>query len=210
MARIIGGIGTSHVPTIGVAYDKKKDNDPAWAPMFQGYVPVAKWLAEKKPDVTLIFFNDHASSFFFDLYPTFAVGVAEEFEVADEGAGKRPFPPIKGNFELSAHIAEQLVNDEFDIATFSGARRADLSALLLLLALAALAAAGIGTIGLVDDDVVDETNLQRQVLYGTSTLGRPKHAAARERLAHERERPRRGTGHVQDEAASGRQDSQHL
>lgn len=118
MARIIGGIGTSHVPTIGVAYDRKKQNDPAWAPMFEGYVPAAKWLAEKKPDAVVIFFNDHASSFFFDLYPTFAIGVAEEFEVADEGAGKRPFPPIKGNLELAAHMAEQLVNDEFDIATF--------------------------------------------------------------------------------------------
>jgi hypothetical protein len=118
MARIIGGIGTSHVPTIAVAYDKKKDDDPAWAPMFQGYVPVAKWLAEKKPDVLVVFFNDHASSFFFDLYPTFAVGIGEDFEVADEGAGKRPLPPIRGNLDLSVHIAEQLVNDEFDIATF--------------------------------------------------------------------------------------------
>ncbi len=118
MARIIGGIGTSHVPTIGVAYDKKKQDDPAWAPMFDGYKPVAKWLAEKKPDALVVFFNDHASSFFFDLYPTFAVGVGEEFEVADEGAGKRPLPAIRGNLELSTHIIESLVTDEFDIATF--------------------------------------------------------------------------------------------
>jgi len=118
MARIIGGIGTSHVPTIGVAYDKKKQDDPAWAPMFEGYKPVAKWLADKKPDALVVFFNDHASSFFFDLYPTFAVGVGEEFEVADEGAGKRPLPAIKSNLELSTHIIESLVTDEFDIATF--------------------------------------------------------------------------------------------
>ena len=118
MARIIGGIGTSHVPTIGVAYDKKKQDDPAWAPMFEGYKPVAKWLEDKKPDALVVFFNDHASSFFFDLYPTFAVGVGEEFEVADEGAGKRPLPAIRGNLELSTHIIESLVTDEFDIATF--------------------------------------------------------------------------------------------
>lgn len=45
-----------------------------------------------------------------------------------------------------------------------------------------LAAAGVGTIGLVDDDRVDETNLQRQVLFGTSTVGRSKVLAAAERL----------------------------
>ncbi len=46
-----------------------------------------------------------------------------------------------------------------------------------------LAAAGVGTIGLVDFDVVDETNLHRQILYGTPDVGRPKLAAAAERLA---------------------------
>ncbi len=118
MARIIAGIGTSHVPTIAMAYDRKKQNEPAWAPMFEGYVPVADWLAANKPDVIVMFFNDHASSFFFDLYPTFAIGIGEQFEVADEGAGKRPLPAIRGNLDLSIHIAEQLVNDEFDMATF--------------------------------------------------------------------------------------------
>jgi sulfur-carrier protein adenylyltransferase/sulfurtransferase len=46
-----------------------------------------------------------------------------------------------------------------------------------------LAAAGVGTLGLVDFDRVDATNLHRQVLYGTSDVGRPKLEAARERLA---------------------------
>jgi adenylyltransferase/sulfurtransferase len=45
-----------------------------------------------------------------------------------------------------------------------------------------LAAAGVGTLGVVDFDSVDETNLQRQVLYGESDLGRPKVEAAIERL----------------------------
>lgn len=118
MARIIGGIGTSHVPTIGVAYDKGKQEDPAWAPLFNGYKPVAAWLAEHKPDVLVFFYNDHATTFFFDLYPTFALGIGERFDVADEGAGQRPLPALKGHLELSIHIAESLVNDEFDIATF--------------------------------------------------------------------------------------------
>ncbi len=118
MAKIIGGIGTSHVPTIGVAYDKGKQNDPAWAPLFEGYKPVADWLAEKKPDVLVFFYNDHATTFFFDLYPTFALGIGERFEIADEGAGKRPLPAVRGNVDLSIHIAESLVNDEFDMTTF--------------------------------------------------------------------------------------------
>lgn len=118
MARIIGGIGTSHVPTIGVAYDKGKQNDPAWAPLFEGYKPVAAWLAEKKPDVLVFFYNDHATSFFFDLYPTFALGIGDRFEVADEGAGKRSLPSIRGHLDLSIHMAEFLVNEEFDLAIF--------------------------------------------------------------------------------------------
>ena len=118
MARIIGGIGTSHVPTIGVAYDKGKQDDPAWAPLFKGYRPVADWLAEKKPDALVFFYNDHATTFFFDLYPTFALGIGEQFEIADEGAGKRPLPPLRGHVDLSIHIAESLVNDEIDITTF--------------------------------------------------------------------------------------------
>lgn len=118
MAKIIGCIGTSHVPTIGVAYDKGKQQDPAWKPLFDGYLPVAKWLAEQKADVLVMFYNDHCTSLFFDLYPTFALGVGASFEVADEGAGLRDLPPLRGDVELQAHIAESLLNDEFDMAVF--------------------------------------------------------------------------------------------
>lgn len=120
MATIIGGIGTSHVPTIAVTYDKGRQLEPAWSPLFEGYKPVAKWLADQRPDVLLFFYNDHANSFFFDLYPTFALGLDERFELADEGAGRRQIPAIKGHPALAVHLAEQLVSDEFDIATFQG------------------------------------------------------------------------------------------
>jgi gallate dioxygenase len=118
MAKIIGGIGTSHVPTIGLAYDRKRQNDPAWAPLFEGYKPVAKWLEEKKPDVLVFFYNDHANSFFFDCYPTFSIGVSPEFDMADEGAGRRPLPNIQGHAKLAEHVANRLVNEEFDMAVF--------------------------------------------------------------------------------------------
>jgi len=118
MATIIGGIGSSHVPTIGLIHDKGRQHEPAWAPLFEGYKPVARWLEEKKPDVLLFFYNDHANSIFFDFYPTFALGVSPSFELADEGAGSRPLPPIRGHSELAIHLAEQLVNDEFDLTIF--------------------------------------------------------------------------------------------
>jgi protocatechuate 4,5-dioxygenase beta chain len=118
MARIIGGIGTSHVPTIAMAFDKGKQDDPDWKPLFAGYAAVAKWLAEKKPDVLFFCFNDHATTFFFDQYPTFALGVSEQYRIADEGLGVRKIPALKGHAALSRHIATSLVDDEFDLTVF--------------------------------------------------------------------------------------------
>jgi hypothetical protein len=118
MAKIIGGIGTSHVPTIAMAYDRGKRNDPDWAPLFEGYEPVTAWLGARRPDVLVFFYNDHATTFFFDHYPTFALGVSDEYPIADEGLGPRPVPPLKGHAPLARHMADALVNDEFDISVF--------------------------------------------------------------------------------------------
>lgn len=118
MARIVGGIGTSHTPTIGFALDANKQNDPVWAPIFEGYKPVRKWLAEKQPDVLFFIYNDHVTSFFFDHYSHFALGVGEEYPVADEGGGPRDLPPIKGHPGLARHIATGLTADEFDLSFF--------------------------------------------------------------------------------------------
>jgi protocatechuate 4,5-dioxygenase beta chain len=118
MARVIGGIGTSHVPTIAMAFDRGKQEDPDWQPLFRGYEPVAEWLAEKRPDVLFFCFNDHATTFFFDHYPTFALGVSDEYRIADEGLGVRRIPPLRGDAALSRHIARSLVDDEFDLTIF--------------------------------------------------------------------------------------------
>lgn len=118
MARIIGAIATSHTPTIGFAFDGKKQDDPVWAPIFQAYEPIKAWLAEKKPDVLFVIYNDHVSSFFFDHYSPFVLGVGEEWRVADEGGGFRQLPPVKGHAALARHIGQSLVTDEFDMSFF--------------------------------------------------------------------------------------------
>ncbi|MGZ5071526.1 MAG: gallate dioxygenase [Usitatibacter sp.] len=118
MARIVGGIAASHTPTIGFAHDRNSRNDPVWAPIFRQFAPLAAWLAEKRPDVLLLIYNDHVTSFFFDHYSAFTLGVGPEWQVADEGAGARDLPPIAGHPALAAHIGRSLVADEFDMSFF--------------------------------------------------------------------------------------------
>ena len=118
MAKIIGAIATSHTPTIGFAYDQKKQNDPVWAPIFEAYEPIQQWLADKKPDVLFFIYNDHVTSFFFDHYSAFVLGVGDSYAVADEGGGARDLPPVKGHPELARHIGSAFVADEFDMSFF--------------------------------------------------------------------------------------------
>ncbi len=118
MARIIGGIATSHSPTIGFAKDTNKQNDPVWKPIFEGYKPIHDWLTAKKPDVLFTIFNDHITSFFFDHYSAFSLGVDDSYSPADEGGGARELAPIKGHAQLAAHIGTSLMADEFDMSFF--------------------------------------------------------------------------------------------
>jgi gallate dioxygenase len=120
MARIVGMIATSHTPTIGFALDGKKQEDPVWKPIFEAYEPIKAWLKEKQPDVLFLIYNDHVTSFFFDHYSAFVLGVGEEWKVADEGGGYRKLPPVKGHSALARHIGKSLVADEFDMSFFQG------------------------------------------------------------------------------------------
>jgi protocatechuate 4,5-dioxygenase beta chain len=115
MARITAGVATSHVPAIGAAFDQDRWQDAYWKPVFDGYEWVKAWEQAEKPDVVILCYNDHASAMMLDVVPTFALGMAEAFEPADEGWGKRPVPIVEGHIELAAHLAEQLVIDEFDL-----------------------------------------------------------------------------------------------
>jgi protocatechuate 4,5-dioxygenase, beta chain len=115
VARITAGVATSHVPAIGAALDNGRADEPYWRPVFAGYEASKRWIAEHKPDVVILVYNDHASAFSLELIPTFAIGCAEEFAPADEGWGPRPVPTVKGHPELAWHLAETLILDEFDM-----------------------------------------------------------------------------------------------
>jgi len=116
MARIIGGIGCSHAPSIAHAFDRDLQGDPEWQPLFEAFAPARPWLAAARPDVIVAFYNDHMNRFFLDCYPTFAIGVGAEHPLADEGWGLRDFPPFAGAPDLARHLTRSLVAQEFDLA----------------------------------------------------------------------------------------------
>ena len=115
MARITAGVTTSHIPAIGAAIDLGKTKEPYWAPLFEGYEFSKKWIAENQPDVVFLVYNDHATAFSLELIPTFAIGCAAEFEPADEGWGPRPVPTVKGQPDLAWHVAQSVIQDDFDL-----------------------------------------------------------------------------------------------
>ncbi len=114
-ARISASVYTSHVPAIGAAIDLGRTADPYWVPLFKGYEPSRAWLRDHRPDVIFLVYNDHATAFSLDLIPTFAIGTAAGFQPADEGWGPRPVPGVIGHPELAAHIAQSVIQDDFDL-----------------------------------------------------------------------------------------------
>ena len=115
MARITASVYTSHVPAIGAALDLGKTHEPYWQKVFSGYEYSKQWLRENKPDVIFLVYNDHATAFSLEMIPTFAIGTAASFQPADEGWGPRPVPTVVGHPELAAHIAQSVIQDDFDL-----------------------------------------------------------------------------------------------
>lgn len=115
MARITAGLATSHVPAIGAAIDLGKTEQDYWRPVFAGYDWTRNWIADNPPDVVILVYNDHASSFSLEFIPTFAIGCAERFAPADEGYGARPVPVVEGHADLAWHIAQSTILNEFDM-----------------------------------------------------------------------------------------------
>lgn len=117
MAQIVGGLASSHIPAIGGAMAKGLQQDAYWKPFFDGFPPTHQWLQRVKPDVVVVFYNDHGLNFFLDKMPTFSVGAAASYQNADEGWGIPTLPPFKGCPELSWHLIDHLIEKEFDIVT---------------------------------------------------------------------------------------------
>ena len=119
MARITTGVATSHVPALGAMIDHGKTREPYWQPVFAGYDWSKRWIAQEKPDVVILVYNDHASAFDMRIIPTFAIGCAERFGICDEGWGPRPVPDVEGHPDLGWHIAQSLILDEFDMTVIN-------------------------------------------------------------------------------------------
>ncbi len=115
MAKITASVFTSHVPAIGAAIDLGKTTEPYWQPVFKGYEVSKQWMTDNQPDVIILVFNDHATAFSLDMIPTFAIGTAESYQPADEGWGPRPVPVVQGHPELAAHIAQSVIQQDFDL-----------------------------------------------------------------------------------------------
>ena len=119
MAKIVAGITTSHVPAVGHAVDSGRTQDEYWKPMFDGYEFSKQWVKDNPADVDIIVYNDHASYFGMDIMPTFAMGIAEQYNICDEGYGPRPIPVVEGHPELSTHLAASLILDDFDMTVLN-------------------------------------------------------------------------------------------
>jgi protocatechuate 4,5-dioxygenase beta chain len=115
MSRITASVYTSHVPAIGAAIDQGKTEEAYWKPVFAGYRFSKQWIQAEQPDVIFLVYNDHATAFSLELIPTFALGLAAEFSPADEGYGPRPVPVVRGYPELASHIAQSVIQDDFDL-----------------------------------------------------------------------------------------------
>jgi protocatechuate 4,5-dioxygenase beta chain len=121
MARITAGVGTSHVPLLGVATDLGKSDNDYFRPIFAGYQWTRTWEADQaKPDVVILVYNDHASAFDMNIVPTFAIGCGDRYRPADEGWGRRDVPDVEGHADLACHIAQSLVLDDFDMTMING------------------------------------------------------------------------------------------
>jgi protocatechuate 4,5-dioxygenase beta chain len=115
MAHISASVYTSHVPAIGAALDLGKSEEPYWKKVFDGYEFSKRWIDENMPDVVFLVYNDHANAFSLEVIPTFALGTAAQFEIADEGWGPRPVPKVFGHPELASHIAQSVIQEDFDL-----------------------------------------------------------------------------------------------
>ena len=107
----------SHIPAAGAASDLGKTGEDYWQPVFRGFEFSRRWIAEQRPDVVLLVYNDHATAFDLNLIPTFAIGCGETYPIADEGWGPRPVPEVRGAPDLAWHIRQSVIEEGFDLTS---------------------------------------------------------------------------------------------
>jgi aromatic ring-opening dioxygenase catalytic subunit (LigB family) len=117
MATVVAGLGCSHAPSIAHAYDSGATGESGWKPLFNAFAKAQRWLMKQRPDALVVIYNDHVDNYFFDAWSTFAIGVADQYQIADEGWGPRRFPPVPGHRALARHVAAQLLARGFDLMT---------------------------------------------------------------------------------------------
>lgn len=116
MAEVVAGLACSHAPSIAHVYDGRKTDEPQWKPLFDAFDEAEQWLLSLDLDALVCIYNDHIDQHTLDAWPQFAIGVGEQFEIADEGWTPRPFPPVPGHSALASHIADQLIGNGVDIS----------------------------------------------------------------------------------------------
>lgn len=116
MAQIVGGIGTSHAPSIAFAWDAGHHDRPGWKPFFEAYQPVRAWLSAQAVDTLIVVYNDHLNNFQFDNYPSFALGTGDVHPLANEGKAPRPLAPVPGHSAFAWALARGLLAEEFDLS----------------------------------------------------------------------------------------------
>jgi protocatechuate 4,5-dioxygenase beta chain len=114
MGAVVGGVGCSHAPVLAALHDSGRAPEGVWADLMDGFARTKTWLDQLGPDLAVVVYNDHFNHFFLDNYPTFALGVATQYPLADEGRAKRRFDSLPGDSAFGWRVAEHLLAAEFD------------------------------------------------------------------------------------------------
>ena len=109
MARIIAGVASSHVPAIGAAIDNKQTEEPYWKRVFAGFENSKEWMAETKPDVVILVYNDHASAFSVEIDPDLRDRLRGGVSARRRRLG--PAPGAGGEGPSGARLAHRAVGD---------------------------------------------------------------------------------------------------
>ena len=112
MANLVGSFAFSHAPSIGM---NDRDSSPQWRKVFEGYDELQRRLLALEPDTLVVVYDDHLDNFFLESLPTYAIGCAAGYGVADEGYGRKDLPPVGGHEALSWHLATSLIEAGFDL-----------------------------------------------------------------------------------------------